>query len=100
MERSEQGVYGPAADLDASKAYLFLCIENGHYGVSNNVDGRNLPLDNCKFGWELIGEFALGVKEALPLAADPEPVLAALRADGFYVVPAGRSPAVAPWVRS
>jgi hypothetical protein len=73
--------------------YLFLCIENGHYGVSNDVAGRNLPLDNCKSGWELIGEFALGVKEAVPLAADPEPILAALRADGFYVFPAGRSPA-------
>jgi hypothetical protein len=93
MERSDQGVYGPAADLDASKAYLFLCIENGRYGVSNDVAGRNLPHDDCLSGWKLISEFVLGVKEVLPLAADPEPILAALRADGFYVFPEGRSPA-------
>jgi hypothetical protein len=92
MQRSKQGVYGPAGDIDASKVYLFLCIENGHYGVSNDVAGRNLPLDNCISGWQLVSELALGVKEALPLAADPEPILAALRSDGFYVFPAGRSP--------
>jgi hypothetical protein len=93
MERSDQGVYGPAADLDASKAYLFLCVENGHYAVSNDAAGGNLPPDKCLSGWKLVQEFELGVKEALPFAADPEPILAALRVDGFYVFPSGRSPA-------
>jgi hypothetical protein len=86
-------VYEPGGDLDASKVYLFLCVENGHYGVSCEVAGRNLPRDDCRSGWRFISDFVLGRTDALPLLADPEPILAALAAHGFYVFPAGRSPA-------
>jgi hypothetical protein len=90
-QNNAQGIYGPAGDRDASRAYLFLCLENGRYAVSYDRTGANIPLVDSMTGWKLISDFALGVKEALPFPADPEPILAALRADGYYVFAAGRS---------
>lgn len=87
MSSTEQAIYGPAGDQDASKAYLFQCLGNGCYCVSYDVTGHTLPLADCRSGWKLIGDFVLGVKEALPFAADPEPILAGLRADGVLRVP-------------
>jgi hypothetical protein len=92
-QNNAQGIYGPAGDRDASRAYLFLCLENGRYAVSYERTGGNIPIVDSVAGWKLIGDFALGVKEALPILADPEPILAALRGDGYYIFAAGRSPA-------
>ena len=93
MESSgeEQGVYGPAGDIDASPAFLFLCVENGRYAVSFDRRGGNLPREHCSTGWDYVRQFALGVKEALPIAADPEPILAGLVAEGYYVLRADTS---------
>ncbi len=57
---------GPAADEDALDAHLFLCLENGHYAVSTDPSGANLPADRCISGWKHIKAFSLGVREALP----------------------------------
>lgn len=57
---------GPAADDAALDAHLFLCLENGHYAVSTDPSG-------------------LGVREALPFPADPEPVVRGVRAAGYHI---------------
>ena len=87
-------VNGPAGDSDAIQAYLFLCLDNGHYAASSNSAGSNLPRDTCTAGWQFIRSFALGVKEALPLSGDPEPALAGLRNSGYYIWPGGTLPVI------
>ena len=79
-------IFGPAGDRDAETAHLFLCRENGCYAVSLDQSGSNLPNARCLSGWKYVQEFALGVREALPIAGDPEPVLRALRDTGYYIV--------------
>lgn len=78
-------VTGPAADDDALDAHLFLCLENGHYAVSTDPAGANIPAVDCGSGWKYVKQFALGVKEALPFPADPEPVVRAVRATGYHI---------------
>jgi len=77
-------VTGPAADDDALDVHLFLCLENGHYAVSIDPSGANIPVD-CRSGWKYVEEFALGVREALPFPADPEPVVRAVLATGYHI---------------
>ena len=74
-----------AADDEARNAHLFMCLENGHYAVSTDPSGANLPASNCISGWRHVKQFALGVQEALPFAANPEPVIRAIRDTGYYV---------------
>ena len=73
---------------------MFLCLENGHYAVSSDSAGTNLPRDACTAGWQFVRNFTLGVKEALPVAGNPEPALASLRNVGYYIWPGGTSPVV------
>ena len=70
---------------DAQNVHLFICLENGHYAVSTDPSGANIPAGNCLSGWKHVKEFALGVQEALPFAANPEPVIRAIREAGYYV---------------
>ena len=70
---------------DAQKAHLFLCLENGHYAVSTDPSGTNIPAGNCMSGWRHVKEIALGIQQALPFATNPEPVLRAIRDTGYYV---------------
>jgi hypothetical protein len=35
-----------------SGAHLFLCHENGHYAVSDDPNGANLPQAACLSGWK------------------------------------------------
>lgn len=41
---------GPAADDDV---HVFLCLENGHYAVSTDPSGANIPAVDCGSGWRL-----------------------------------------------
>lgn len=80
-----KAVSGPAADDDAFDAHLFLCLENGHYAVSADPTGANLPATGSSSGWKYVKKFALGVREALPFPAAPEPVVRAVRATGYHI---------------
>jgi len=68
-----------------AKAHLFLCLENGHYAVSSDQEGSNLPGAACISGWRYIRGFDLEADAPLPFAANPEPVLRALRDNGYWV---------------
>jgi len=68
-----------------SAAHLFLCLENGHYAVSNDPKGANLPEGSCLSGWRYVRSFTPAVDAPLPFAANPEPILRALRDDGYWV---------------
>ena len=74
-----------ATDDETRNAHLFMCLENGHYAVSTDPSGANLPGGSCMSGWRHVKEFALGVQEALPFAANPELVIRAIRDTGYYV---------------
>ena len=76
---------GPAADDDALDVHLFLCLENGHYAVSTEPSGANIPAAQCTSGWRHVKKFALGVREALPFPADPEPVVRAIGTTGYHI---------------
>ena len=80
-----KAVTGPAADDDPLDVHLFLCLENGHYAVSTDPSGANIPAAGCNSGWKYVKKFALGVREALPFPADPEPVVRGVRATGYHV---------------
>ena len=68
-----------------NQAHLFLCLENGHYAVSDKSDGTNLPKKACFSGWKYIRTLVLDVNLPLPFAADPEPILRALKDDGYWI---------------
>jgi hypothetical protein len=80
-----EAVTGPAPMMNALKGHLFLCLENGHYAATSDPSGANLPADRCSSGWKHVKAFSLGVREALPFATNPEPVIRAIRDVGYYV---------------
>jgi hypothetical protein len=67
------------------QAHLFLCLSNGHYAVSADKAGGNLPLTECAEGWKYIKPITVGVQQPLVIGMDPEPVLRALLDVGFYI---------------
>jgi len=76
-------IHSPAGDLDNLQAHLFRC---GHlFAVSLDPTGSNIPNKGCYEGWQHIMEFPLGVREAVPAAMSPEPILRGIRAYGYYV---------------
>jgi hypothetical protein len=78
-------MFGPAGDVDATKVHLFRCGGDLLFAVSIDETGANLPTRTCAEGWHYVEPFVLGVREAMPRAIDPEPVLRGLRAAGYYV---------------
>jgi hypothetical protein len=54
------------------RGYLLLCLENGHYAISLDQSGNNIPKVSCTSGWQLIKAFDIGVREAMPMAGNPE----------------------------
>lgn len=76
---------GPPIDDDAIEVHLFLCLANGHYAVTTDLAGTNLPTASCPSGWRHINTIALGAREALPFSANPEPAIRAISETGFYV---------------
>jgi len=85
-------LYGPAGDIDATEAYLFECGCDQLFAVSDDQTGANLPPHLCLEGWQFKLSFALGVREAMPIAIAPEPVLRGLRSVGYYIWRVGRNP--------
>ena len=44
-----------------------------------------LQLPPSEPGWELVQTFLLGVQHIMPIERDPEPVIRAIAADGYYL---------------
>ena len=74
------------------RAYLFLCMDNGHYALSRDGDGAGLPTAECVGGWRFIRSLDVEVERPLPLAANPEPILRAMADVGYYVLGADEFP--------
>jgi hypothetical protein len=85
-------IYGPAADIDATEAYLFECDDETLFAVSCDRTGSNIPRNLCPEGWRCKLAFELGVRETLPFAMAPEPILRGLRGLGFYIWREGSNP--------
>lgn len=65
--------------------HLFL-LENGHYAVSDNVQGSNLPAQSCTSGWKFIRTFKLDVQLPGPMNVDPEAIIRGLRDKGYHLL--------------
>ena len=71
-----------SGDNDATRAYLFeSSTDPSKHAVTRDVRGSNLPPGT----WTFDREFALGVREVMPINIAPEPVLRGLVADGYFV---------------
>jgi len=76
-------IHGPAGGIDNLPGHLFRC---GHlFAVSLDPTGSNIPNSGCYEGWQHVMEFPLGVREVIPVAMSPEPILRGIRAYGYYV---------------
>jgi hypothetical protein len=78
-------IFGPAGDVDATEAYLFEGDDGRLFAVSRDRTGANIPTNLTTDGWSFRQGFELGVREALPFASNPEPILRGLRSLGFYI---------------
>ena len=76
-------VLGPAGDIDNTPAHLFRC--GPLLAVSLDPTGSNLPDGKCYEGWKRVADFPLGVREPVPAAMNPEPILRGIRVYGYYV---------------
>jgi hypothetical protein len=82
-----------SGDNDATRAYLFQASDNPSiYAVTRDALGSNLPDQDSGGGWILDREFALGVREVMPIKVAPEPILRGLTADGYFVWCEGSNP--------
>ena len=73
-----------SGDNDATAAYLFRASDDpSTHAVTRDALGANLP--PATGGWTFDREFALGVREAMPINVAPEPVLRGLVVHGFFV---------------
>ena len=71
-----------SGDNDATRAYLFeSSTDPSTHAVTRDVRGSNLPPG----AWTFDREFALGVREVMPINIAPEPVLRGLVANGYFV---------------
>ncbi len=66
---------------ETDQALLFEEQGGGRHAITREP----LQLPPSEKGWVLVRTFTLGVQHILPIDLDPEPVLRALMADGFYV---------------
>jgi hypothetical protein len=73
---------GPTLSVDSRKAYLFQRAGTDWLGVTLEPGGGLLPRD--KGPWTMKQAFWLGVHEALPFEADPEPILRGIMANGYF----------------
>jgi hypothetical protein len=82
-----------SGDDDATQAYLFRAGSDPIlYAVTHDPSGTNLPPLDPEARWEFDREFALGVREAMPIHVAPEPVLRGLLARGYFVWCEGSDP--------
>jgi hypothetical protein len=76
---------------DATTAFLFQCGSSEWFAVSHDQTGANIPTTECVEGWLLRDKFRLGVRESVPAAIEPEPILRGIAADGFFIWRAGET---------
>ena len=75
-----------SGEYDTRRAYLFRARNDpGTHAVTLDAAGSNLPSDPEAGGWTFDREFALGVREVMPVNVAPEPVQRGLVADGYFV---------------
>lgn len=75
----------------ATRAFIFRSrADHAKWAVTTQRAGDNLP--PVAGGWEYVREFALGVREPMPVRANPEPVLRALKVRGYFVSCEGSNP--------
>jgi hypothetical protein len=82
-----------SGDDDATQAYLFRASNDpAVYAVTQHPLGANLPTLDGPAKWAFEREFALGIREAMPIHVSPEPVLRGLLAQGYFVWCSGSNP--------
>lgn len=82
-----------SGDDDTTRAYLFKTVSNpSTFAVTRDRIGSNLPAQDTGGGWIFDREFALGVREVMPIKVAPEPVLRGLAANGYFVWCEGSNP--------
>jgi hypothetical protein len=74
---------------DATTAFLFQCGKSNLFAVSHDQTGANVPTAKCPEGWQLRKTFRLGVREPVPAAIEPEPILRGIAANGYFIWRAG-----------
>jgi hypothetical protein len=92
MTRAIRAVISSGED-DATEAYLFRALDDpAKFAITRDRSGANLPVDSQPGGWVFETAFALGVREAMPIHASPEPVLRGLQANGYFISCDGSNP--------
>src|SRR5262245_5943995 len=76
---------GPALSVDARPAFMFQCGESDLWAIALDGSGAILPKDRCAQAWVLRSKFSLGVHEPVPAPLDPEPIIRAIEADGYFL---------------
>ena len=76
---------GPALSVDSRPAFLFECAESDLWAITLDESGAVLPKDKCREKWVLRQKFPLGVHEPVPVPIDPEPIIRAIDADGYFL---------------
>ena len=69
------------------EGYLFLCLENGHYGIATDREGTKLPKKSCTSGWKFVKLLSDG-KPNEPAGLTTVEVTAALEQDGYIILSA------------
>ena len=76
---------GESLHDDTTTAFLFQCGNCDLFAVSHDQTGANVPTAECPDGWVLRNTFRLGVREPVPVAIEPEPILRGIVADGYFI---------------
>ena len=75
---------------DSTIAYLFQSDDSDLFAVTIDEVGLNLPREIGLGSWQLQMAFPLGVREPMPRALNPEPVLRGIRNVGYYIWQEGK----------
>ena len=82
-----------SGDNDATDVYLFRARDDAtKSAITCDRSGAILPVADGIGEWIYQMEFALGVREAMPIHVAPEPVLRGLQAVGYFVHCEGSNP--------
>ena len=65
--------------------YLFQCGDEGLFAMSPDKTGETIPRSSCTQGWLLRQEFQLRTQDPLPAPVEPEPIIRAIDAKGYYI---------------
>ena len=74
-----------SGDDDATRGYLFRASDDpSTHAVTRDALGSNLPPQEAG-DWIFDREFALGVREVMPINIAPEPILRGLLSGGYFM---------------